>query len=239
MRKSTALLLLLLPWCAAQAAPPVMTFLAPANHTMPFANFQNGDMVGGFLKEFGDVLAQRIGYTARYLTVPGKRVPLALSQGEADGVCFVMPNWIDGKFNWTRPVIPASGVIVAHTSAPVLGAIRELANERLGTVLGYRYPELEVELGGTMLRDDAPSVQHSIAKLGVSRTRYAVVDGTTIEYHMKLHPNAPMRVDFVYLKYKASCAFSLSSKVKFADIDRALAVMANDGTIDALLDKYR
>ncbi|MES2324943.1 MAG: transporter substrate-binding domain-containing protein [Pseudomonadota bacterium] len=223
----------------AQAAPPVMTLLAPANHTMPFANFQNGEMVGGFLKDFGDVLAKRIGYTARFHTVPGKRVALALIQGEADGVCFVAHNWIDGDFKWTRPIIPATGVIVAHTSAPVINAIRDLANERLGTVLGYRYPELEVALGTAMLRDDAPSVQHSIAKLGASRSRYAVVDGITIAYHMKLHPQAPMRVDFVYLKYKASCAFALTSPVKLADVDRALAAMANDGTIEALFDKYR
>jgi polar amino acid transport system substrate-binding protein len=223
----------------AQAAQPVMTFLAPANHMMPFASFHDGEMTGGLLKDIGEVMAHRMGYTARFHTVPGKRVAIALTQGEADGVCFVMPGWIDGTFNWTRPSIPGAGVVVAHVTAPVIRSLQTLANERVGTVLGYRYPELDELLHNTLRRDDAPSVQHSIAKLVAGRSRYAIVDQMTIEYYLKMNPTTPLRVDVVYLRYKAGCAFSLMSPVKFADVERVLDKMADDGTIEGILAKYR
>lgn len=225
---------------AARAAPPEMTFLAPTNHMMPFASFHNGEISGGFLKDISEVLAQRMGYTARFVTVPGKRVSIALTHGEADGVCFVKPSWIDGKFNWTRPAIPGAAVVVAHASAPVLKSLHLLANERVGTVLGYRYPELEAILGDKVLpRDDAPSVQHSIAKLVAGRSRYALVDQMTIAYYLKTHPSTPLRIDLTIEKYKASCVFSLMSTVKFADVERVLAGMVEDGTIEAILARYR
>lgn len=223
---------------AAHAAPPEMTFLAPTNHMMPFASFHDGEISGGFLKDIGEVLAQRMGYTARFITVPGKRVPYALTQGEADGVCFVLPHWIDGKYNWTRPTIPGAGVVVAHTSAPVLRSLKQLANERVGTVLGYRYPELDA-LGNGLQRDDAPSVQHSLVKLVAGRSRYAIVDLSTIEYYLKTNPAVPLRIDLTYVKYKASCAFSVSSHIKFAEVERVLAGMVEDGTLEAILARYR
>ena len=224
---------------AAHGAPPEMTFLAPTNHMMPFASFHDGEISGGLVKDISEVLAQRMGYTARFLTVPGKRVAIALTQGEADGVCFVMPAWIDGKFNWTRPSIPGAGVVVARVTAPVLKSLQVLANERVGTVLGYRYPELDHILGGALRRDDAPSVQHSIAKLEAGRSRYALVDQMTIAYYMKTHPASPLRVDLTIEKYKASCAFSLMSHVRFTEVERVLAGMVEDGTIDAILARYR
>jgi polar amino acid transport system substrate-binding protein len=239
MRTPIASLLLMLALGTAQAAQPVMTFLAPANHMMPFASFQGGEMTGGLIKDIGEVLAHRMGYTARFVTVPGKRVALALTHGEADGVCFVATGWIDGKFNWTRPSIPGSGVVVAHTGAPVVTTLEALADERVGTVLGYRYPELEEMLHNNLHRDDAPSVQHSIAKLVAGRSRYAIIDGMTIAYYLKTNPTTPLRVDMVFLKYKASCAFSLMSPVKFADVERVMGKMEDDGTIESILAKYR
>jgi polar amino acid transport system substrate-binding protein len=231
-------LLLMLALGAAHGEPPAMTFLAPSNHMMPFASFHEGEMSGGLLKDIGDVLATRMGYIARFHTVPGKRVPIALAQGEADGVCFVLPEWIDGHFNWTRPAIPGAGVVVARATAPVLTSVQQLANERLGTVLGYRYPELDV-LGDALLRDDAPSVQHSIAKLVAGRSRYALVDQMTMAYFLKTNPTTPLRMDLTYVKYKASCAFSITSPVRFADVERVLAGMAEDGTIASILARYR
>ncbi len=224
----------------AQAAPPEMTFLAPTNHMMPFASFQNGEISGGLLKDLGEVLAKRMGYTARFHTVPGKRVALALAHGEADGVCFVMPGWIDGQFKWTRPNIAGAGVVVAHVNAPVVKKVQALRNERIGTVLGYRHPELDDILGSASFkRDDAPSVQHAIAKLVAGRTRYALIDQLTIAYFLKIHPTTPLRIDLSYVKFKASCAFSLTSPVKFAEVERVLAGMAEDGTIEGILARYR
>ena len=223
----------------AQGAPREMTFIAPANHTMPFASFDNGEISAGFVKDISEVLARRMGYAARFRTVPGKRVGLALSRGEADGVCFVMPGWIEGEFNWTRPAIPGAVVIVANAKAPVIKSLDTLVKERIGTVLGYQYPGMEGLFGHTLERDDAPSVHHSIAKLAAGRCRYAIIDQMTIEYYLKANPTSPLRVEFTFQKYMASCAFSRTSTVKFEEVERVLAGMVDDGTIEGILALYR
>jgi len=223
----------------AQGAPRDMTFIAPANHTMPFASFDKGEISSGLVKDISEVLARRMGYAAHFRTVPGKRVGMALSHGEADGVCFVMPGWIEGEFNWTRPAIPGAVMIVANAKAPVLKSLDTLVKERMGTVLGYKYPGMEALFGHTLERDDAPSVLHSIAKLAAGRSRYAIVDQMTIEYFLKTNPTSPLRMDFIFKKYLASCAFSKTSTVKFDDVERALAGMVDDGTIEAILARYR
>lgn len=238
MQTRIAGLLLMLTLGVVQAAPPEMTFLAPSNHMMPVASFQGGELSGGFLKEISEVLARRMGYTARFHTVPSKRVSIALTHGEADGVCFVLPLWLVGKHNWTRPAIAGADVIVAHVSAPVVKSLHQLVNERVGTVLGYRYTALG-PLENRLLRDDAPSVEHSLAKLVAGRSRYAIADQMTIEYYLKTNPAAPLRMDLVYANYKASCAFSLTSHVKFAEVERVLAGMVDDGTLEAILARYR
>lgn len=239
MSKLIVLPVLLLALGVATAAPPELVLLAPLNHTMPFAQYQEGELSGGVMKDIGEELARRLGYKARFLTIPSKRSAISLTHGEADGLCFVMPGWIDGKFNWTRPVIPAAGVIAANSSAPVVTSLQALAGERVGTVLGYRYPEVDAALGEQLLRDDAPTVLHSLNKLVAGRSKYAIVDQMTVEYHNKRFPATPLRIDHTYLKFKASCAFSLRSKVRFADVDRVITGMADDGTIEGILARYR
>jgi polar amino acid transport system substrate-binding protein len=239
MRPWIATPALMLAISCATAAPRELVLLAPSNHTMPFADYQDGELKGGIMKDIGEALAHRLGYTARFLLVPGKRSAIALTQGEADGLCFVKPGWIDGDFNWTRPAIPAAGVVAANTSAPVVHSLEALANERVGTVLGYRYPEVEALLGDKFRRDDAPSLLHTLNKLVAARSRYAIVDQMTTEYFMRRLPNAPLRIDHVVSKFKARCAFSLTSKVNFSDVDKAIGGMADDGTIEAILARYR
>lgn len=239
MSKLIALSVLMLALGAAAAAPPELVMLAPLNHTMPFAQYHEGELTGGIMKDIGEELARRLGYKARFLTIPSKRSAISLTHGEADGLCFVMPGWIDGKFNWTRPVIPAAGVIAANASAPVIKSVEALAGERVGTVLGYRYPEVDAALGDQLLRDDAPTVRHSLNKLVAGRSRYAIADQMTVEYHNKQFPAAPLRIDYTYLRFKAGCAFSLTSKVRFADVDRIVAGMGEDGTIEGILGRYR
>lgn len=239
MRKWIAVPALLLVTCNAAAAPRELVLLAPSNHTMPFADYQNGELKAGIMKDIGEALAQRMGYTVRFLLVPSKRSSIALIQGEADGLCFVRPHWIDGDFNWTRPAIPAAGVVAANIDAPVVRSIDDLANQRVGTVLGYRYPEVERLLGDKFKRDDAPTLLHTLNKLVASRSRYAIVDLMTTQYFMRRQPGTALRIDYTVSRFKASCAFSLSSKIYFPDADKAIGAMADDGTIDAILARYR
>lgn len=233
-----AAILTLLP-LPALAAPQELVFAAPMNHTMPFAQFTDGELTKGILRDIGIELAERMGRKARFVALPSKRVPVVLSKGEVDGLCFLIPGWIDVPLNWTRPVIPAGAAVAANAAYPVIHSLADLAGERTGTTLGYRYPDIEAVLGPKFIRDDSPSALHNINKLAAGRNKYALIDLMTLEYFKKQDRNMPVRIDHVYLRFKTSCAFARSSNVKIAEADRALVGMADDGTIEAIFARYR
>ena len=228
-----------LPVGTLAAALPEIVFIAPTNHTMPLAQFVDGKLADGILKDLGDTIAKRLGRQARFVSVPSKRVGLELARGAADSVCYVMPDWIDGDFNWTRPLVPNVLLLIAQPDAPVVHTLADLKGQRVGTVLGYRYVMLDAALGAQFMRDDAPSIQHLLGKFGVARSPYALVEQTTLAYRVRTDHAFRARTDLTIATFKARCAFSRTSKIPFADVERVAGAIASDGSIDAIMARYR
>lgn len=221
--------------CAAQE----MVFIAPTNHVMPLVSVQEGQLSGGILKDIGDVLAARLGRRATYLVLPSRRVPLALQEGKADALCYVMPGWIKGDFGWTQHFIPDDGVVVALPDAPVLATLQDLADIPVGTVAGYVYPRVTATLGPHFHRNDAPAMQNNFDKLLAGRTQYAITEQMSYLYYQRQHPGSRLRRDVTYESFNAPCALSRHSTLKLADVDKAISGLIADGTIAAILANYR
>lgn len=215
-----------------------IVFIAPTNHTMPMAQFEGGVLVDGVLKQLGDLIARRMERHAVYIAVPSKRVSEVLSAGGADALCYVVPVWIDGRYNWTKPFITSTAIVVARKEAPVVKSLDDLAGKPLGTVMGYRYPEIERVLGKQFVRDDAPTSELNFRKLMVGRMQYAAIDQIVFEYRMRKEPALPLRKDVTYTSTATQCAFSLHSKIPFAQAEHAVESMIRDGSVAAILNQY-
>lgn len=239
LRVSCALLCVALPCNRLQAAPQEIVFIAPTNNTMPLVRLSNGRLTAGILKDLGEAIAQRLALKVRFDPIPSKRVWTVLREGAADGVCYVMPAWAEGDFNWSRPLIPDGAVIAAHANAPVVRGLTELAGVPIGTVLGYHYPFVEATLGKSFVRDDGPTMEHNLIKLSVGRREYAIAELISVQYKMRNNRSLPLRIDVVYENIKTHCAFSKRSAVPFADVDRAINALVADGTMDRILAPYR
>lgn len=216
-----------------------LVFLAPKNQAMPVAGFQGDTLVDGITKDLGEAIAARLGLKVRFLPMPSKRVPVALANGEADGLCYVLPQWIDGDFHWSRPLVPTAEVLVSSPGAPAVQRLTELAGKPVGTVLGYRYPLFDAALGRRFLRDDALSMSQLFVKLGLGRSPYAIVDQLSLDYHLKSDANLRLRPELVMNRQVAQCAFSRASKLPFDAINRAIEAMVADGEVDRMLARYR
>ncbi|WP_256080088.1 transporter substrate-binding domain-containing protein [Massilia sp. YIM B04103] len=216
-----------------------MVFIAATNHTMPLASFADGKLSGGLLKELGEAIAQRAGRQARFVSVPPRRVASTLAEGGADAVCYVLPEWLDGNFNWSAPLIPDAGVVVARADAPLVRLLSQLEGRPVGTVAGYHYAALSRTLGARFRRDDAPSMEHNIRKLLLGRMQYAVLEKTTFAYLQRKQPGLGLRADLEFDPFKAQCAFSLRSQIDIAEADRAIASLLRDGDIERVLAHYR
>jgi polar amino acid transport system substrate-binding protein len=223
----------------AMAGQGELVFVAATNHNMPLSRFRNGELVDGLLKDLGDSIAQRMGLRPVYVSAPAKRVAEFLSSGKADGVCFVLPRWLPGAYNWSQPLIPDSGVLVARIEAPPVRVLSDLANKPVGTVLGYSYSMIESELGRAFVREDAPTMELNISKIDHGRMQYAIMGRMTAEYLMRANPHHKLRIDFEFDPFLAQCAFSQKSAIPFGEVQRAIASLAADGSIGRLLQRYR
>ncbi|MRV75390.1 transporter substrate-binding domain-containing protein [Duganella sp. FT92W] len=223
---------------AAIAETQYIVFIAPTNHTMPMAQFRDGMLVDGVLKNLGDLIARRMERRAVYVSVPSKRVSEVLSAGGADALCYVVPVWIDGRYNWTKPFINSTAIVAARKDAPVLKSVTDLAGKPIGTVIGYRYPELERLLGPRFVREDAPTTELNFRKLVVGRMQYATIDQIAFEYRMRQEPSLALRKDVAYATVMTQCAFSLHSKIPFAQAEHAIDALVQDGSIAAMLNQY-
>ncbi len=224
--------------CLPAWAAPDFVFVAATNNIMPTAKFDGRRLNGGIIKDLGDAIAARLHLQARYLDTPANRVWDVLAKGQADGVCYVRPEWAEGSFNWSRPVLPDALVIIAHPSAPVLRKLKELSGKPLGTVSGYHYPDVE-QLGKQFVRDDAPTMEHNLNKIASGQRQYGLVELTTLSYRLRNDPSVRLRTEMVVTLFKAQCAFSKRSAVPFATVDAAIAGLQADGSIDKILARYR
>lgn len=235
----SALLLGLLGPAARGAEPPALRIIAPTNLTEPLVRFEAGQLRGGLLKELGDALARQLGRPAHYLSLPSKRVGEALRSGEGQLVCYVMPGWIDGDFDWSLPVIPNAEVIAARPEAPPLRSIADLAGQRVGTVLGYRYTHLFAE-GASRLpfeRFDAPDTRANLAKLAAGRMNYAVVDELALRDFQRRQPDSGLKLALLLSRYTAQCALSRGAGLSIEELNRALQTLQQDGSLARLLQR--
>jgi len=234
MRWALALALLLLGGAARAQAD--LVFIAASNHAEPLSRFDEKDrLIGGILKELGDLLARQLGRQARYLTLPSKRAPQGLRDGLGDLICYSRPQWIGADLYWTAMFIPNAEVIAAHADSPPLQRLEQLEGQRVGTVLGYRYGDTEVR--ARLLRDDAPDMTANLRKLAAGRTPYALTDLISLRAAQRQQPK--LRLALQVERFGTGCALSPKSQLKPAELESAVQALVKAGEIERLLARYR
>ena len=244
MKRLAALLLatVLCGTATAQLAPPLppLRFVAATNNALPIADFDaKGQLVGGIAKDLGELIAAGLDRQARFIPVAGKQVSTVLLAGEADAVCFVLPEWLQGDFRWTRGLIPDASLVAAHVDAPALKTLEQLAGQPVGTVQGYNYRRTEQALGKWFKRADVPSMAANLKRLAAGKLRYALVEKTSLQYFLHEQPDAPVRIAWVIERFDARCAFSPRSGVPFPEVAAVLDRLVSDGSIERVLSRYR
>ena len=217
-----------------------LVILVDTGTEMPMARFEKWHLVDGIHRDIGLELARRMNRTPKFMSLPRKRIVKALEEGAADVLCSYVPEWLDGKFYWSQPFIPIVEVLIADRSVERPHDIRELAGKPIGTVLGYAHPELEEILGDGFVRSDGPTTEVNLRKVAAGRIKYAVTGKSFLDWRLKkgdlmltLHP--PM----VVKSYMGQCAVSRKGRAKLADVDRAIGEMIRDGSVNAIVARYK
>lgn len=233
--KAWACVLALCAWiCGASAAD--LRIAVDASTEMPWAESRNNTLTGGLHFDVGRALAEELGREARFLLLPRKRLTDALTHGDADVACGLLPSWLPGPFDWTHGFVSNADVVLTllGTSAPA--SLLDLAGQPIGTVNGFAYPELADTLGTAFVRDDAPSAGANLGKLAMGRVQHAIVNQRLLEYqqrhgmiHVQLH--APLVVH----REELACAVSRHGQVTVAEMEQAIRRLSAHGRLRELL----
>lgn len=228
---------MLLP--AAVRASGTLLMIAPLNQAMPLARYDNDKITGGIIKDLSEAIAQRLGRTPAFISVAGDQVGAVLRQGKADGICYVRPFWIDGDFNWSRPLIPDAELIASLPAAPVLHSLFDLRDRPVGTVKSYRYPRVEQVLGLRFQRHDSATMEENLHKMIQGSFNYTVIAQSTLGWQMKVNKSLKLRPDLVVASFTAQCAFAKRGSAVFGEVDKAINGLIEDGSVDVILARYR
>lgn len=216
-----------------------LLMIAPLNQTMPLARFDNNKMSGGIIKDVSEAIGRRMKRKVSFLSVAGDQVGTTLGQAKADGICYVRPFWIDGDYHWTRPLIPDAELVASLPGAPAVRSLLDLRDRPIGTVAGYRYPRVEQVLGLRFQRHDSPTMEENLRKMMQGSFSYTVLNKSTLAYQVKVNKSLKLRPNLVFASFMAQCAFSKTRNLKPADIDKAIDSLVQDGSVDAILARYR
>ncbi len=223
----------------AQAGKEELRMIAPLNQAMPLASFTEEKLSGGILKDLGDAIARRLERPVAYVSVAGDQVAAVLSAGKADGICYVRPFWIDGDFDWSRPLIPDSELVASHPDVPVVRSLLDLRDRPVGTVTAYRYPRVEQVLGLRFRRIDSPTMEENLRNVMLGGARHTVLARSTLDYQLKVNKSLKLRPDLTFASFSAQCAFSRRGKVAFTEVNKAINSLIDDGSVRQILARYR
>lgn len=219
-----------------------IVFAVSTGSAMPMTEFRNEELSGGLLKDFGDALARELAMEARYLNLPRKRVEAALQAGQADLLCDLRPEWLDrGDWAWTGTVFSNRLIVASRVDTPALPRLGALSGQRVGTVLGYRYPELESRQGLRFERDDAVSDDTNTNKLVNGRFSYIMSNSLYYDYQRKVHPSRARLNPAVFSirSFETYCALPRKGRLDLDRVNRAIVALRKRGDMQLIYDRYR
>lgn len=228
--------------CSAAVSAGELVMIVSSETGMPYTGFHQGRLRDGLIKSFGDALAQQLQLTPRYLLAPRKRIESALRNGEGDLLCNMRPEWLDGKdWLWSSTIFSSQEIIATRRDTAAIRTVHELRRQRIGTLLGYRYPNLEHSLGEEFIRDDAASDDQNLAKLLRNRFTYMLTNSLYYDYQRKTHAERAALNPATYpvVSIDTYCALPAHGKVTLTALDQAIQSLKRHGQMQAILDRYR
>jgi len=154
-------------------------------------------------------------------------------------VCQYIPAWLAGHFNWSRPFFPLTDVVISDRAVAAPRKLADLAGGPIGTVLGYEYPDLALAMGGALVRDDAPSSDSNLRKIAAGRGSHAVTTRIFLNCHAKMGTPLSLHAPLLVKNHQTHCAVSILAGVTAEQVNQAILGMTKDGTLHAIMVRYR
>jgi ABC-type amino acid transport substrate-binding protein len=191
-----------------------------------------------FQEALGAALARQMGRPVRFLSLPRKRMVGALESGDGDILCGYVPGWVQGDVYWSRPFIPTGEVLVSSNRVPAPRKLEELKGKPIGTVLGFRYPEVEQRLGVDFIRDDAPSAELTLLKWQSGRYDYFLAARNMIDNQAAKGALPAGYHLLVVHEHQSMCAVARQGNVGIDEVNAAINAIEKSGELARILRQH-
>lgn len=163
-----------------------LRFSASSTWGMPYGDVREDQLLGGIVFELMQAIGLALNVPVRYVVLSRNRLEAAAQAGEINVRCYFNPAWTKApeQYVFSAPLFDASDVLVGARDQ---GAITDLAHlpqgATVGTVIGFVYPSLTQRFQDrSLLHDDALDQENVLLKLGLGRSRYAVVNSRVLAW---------------------------------------------------------
>lgn len=210
---------------------------------VPYAIFSaEGSLTGGISKQLIDEVGKITALPIDYLTVPRARVESWIASGKADLGCFINPDWVTApkKLAWVGPLFFTAQYIVRRSDSKPNRKLSDLFHQRIGTIRGFVYPELEQAFSEALLvRDDAHSLESNLTRLAQGRLDAVMAVDLSYGYVMARQQfETELTYDLMWTEAPAVyCALSPKS-AKLLLLQQAFTQLQQQKFIEKIIQPY-
>jgi polar amino acid transport system substrate-binding protein len=210
---------------------------------MPLMEIDNGQPTDGILFRIMTSLAAQVGAPAEFHVLPRLRLQAAMESGQVDVRCYTSQSWgpnLSGDYIWSLPLITQKDYLIGSTDHALPVGPGQLSVQKVGTVLGYSYPNLQPYFDRhQLIRDDGRNQVQVLMKLKAGRYEYAMSNQMALNWFnsalpadQQLHPLRLMSAQGL------GCYVRNDPQVPVQRILRTLLRMKMSGEIDRIIQGY-
>lgn len=203
----------------------------------------SGNIESGILKEIAIEISRHLNKPHKFILTSRGRIDQMLLDGIADLSCYARREWTatPEDFLWSEPIFNIEELVVYKSTSPPIDSILSLKNKRLGTLINYKYPEVENALGpNSFIADSAINMIASFEKLIKDRVQYIFTD-SMYYYNLKkeIYLNHKVNLDkFVLSKAPIHCRLSKKSQIKIENLNSTIITLKKNNFFENIIKKY-
>lgn len=192
----------------------------------------------GILYDITHAIANQLGDKLEMLPIPRKRIEQSLVKNIIDMHCAANKNWYSlSSLQWSSVIYKNRDILINNKGITSLASLAEHSNLRIGTSLGYIYPELTTYLNNQNIlpvTSVSPADSYKIYRKGM-------LAGFVIP-EIEASPFFKEMTDSVVIlnDNDIRCVIAPSMKKhRVRRISNAVEYLKASGEIDAILNKYQ
>lgn len=221
-----------------------INFIIHNSYDYPLVKLDSyGNLVSGILKDIANEIGQQLNRVPTFSMTSRGRIDLQLLEGKSDLSCYARKEWVKSPqdFYWSDELYNVENLVVFKKSAPPISKISDLKKKRIGTLVNYKYPEVDQVLGANSYQADTTiNMTANFEKLMKDRVQYIFTD-SMYYYNLKddFLLNYKVELDkFTVSKFPILCRLSKKSSISLSQLNEAIKVLRKRNFFEMTIRKY-